>query len=80
MKVLDSPLTAVIVVLLGGAVLALSCSWITMPEKPTDIETQDRGRVIVFEGSGIAVEIITIDGVEYIVTKCRDGVGVCRKE
>jgi len=80
MKVPDNPLTAVIVVLLGGAVLALSCAWITMPEKPTDIETRERGELLVFEGSGIVVEIITIDGVEYIVAKCRDGVGICPKE
>ena len=48
------------------------------PERP-EMETKGRGELIYFEGSGIVVEIITIDGVEYIVTKCRDGVGVCRK-
>jgi hypothetical protein len=48
------------------------------PQSP-EMETRERGELIHFEGSGIVVEIITIDGVEYIVTKCRDGVGVCRK-
>ena len=62
-------------------VILFSSIWLfgTDPGKPPHIETQERGRVLHFEGSYITVEIITVDGVEYLVTKCRDGVGVCKK-
>ena len=79
MNLLDNPLTAVIAVLLGGAVLALTAGWMTMPEQPRDIETQQKTRHIALEGSSFHVEVITVDGVEYVVAKCRDGVGICRK-
>jgi hypothetical protein len=62
-------------------VLAIACftfGFMFSPTRP-EMETRERGELIHFEGSNIVVEIITIDGVEYIVTKCRDGVGVCRK-
>tara|TARA_R100000808_G_C2113945_1_gene127170 strand:+ start:689 stop:922 length:234 start_codon:yes stop_codon:yes gene_type:complete len=74
----DSILKTVIV---AAVVVALACftfGFMFSPERP-EMETKGRGELIHFEGSGIVVEIITIDGVEYIVTKCRDGVGVCRK-
>jgi hypothetical protein len=69
----------VITVLLGGAILALSCAWTTMPEQPTDIETQQKTRHIALEGSSFHVEVITVDGVEYIVAKTYHGVGICPK-
>ena len=68
-------------VFLSCAILAIACltfGFMFSPERP-EMETRERGELIHFEGSNIVVEIITIDGVEYIVTKCRDGVGVCRK-
>lgn len=76
---MENPLLAVIVVLLGGAVLALTGAWMTMPEKPTDIETQQKTRHIALEGSSFHVEVITVDGVEYIVAKTYHGVGICPK-
>ena len=68
----SSDLLVALIVTLG--ILGFSCS----PERP-EIEIRERGKLISFEGSSIVVEIITIDGVEYIVTKCRDGVGICKK-
>jgi len=76
---MDNPLSAVIAVLLGGAILALSCAWITMPEKPTDVEIQQKTRHVAFEGSSFHVEVIVVDGVEYVVASTYHGVGVCRK-
>ena len=79
MNLLDNPLTAVIAVLLGGAVLALTAGWMTMPEQPRDIETQQKTRHIALEGSSFHVEVITVDGVGYVVAKTYHGVGICRK-
>tara|TARA_Y100000310_G_C20151487_1_gene564944 strand:- start:204 stop:434 length:231 start_codon:yes stop_codon:yes gene_type:complete len=76
---MENPLVAVIVVLLGGAVLALTGAWMTMPEQPTDIETQQKTRHIALEGSSFHVEVVTIDGVEYVIAKTYHGVGVCKK-
>ena len=72
------PLLALVVTLGIFAVITLTFGFACSPESP-EVETRERGELLVFEGSGIVVEIITIDGVEYIVTKCRDGVGVCKK-
>jgi len=74
----DELLKAVIVSAFLLALAALTFGFMFSPESP-EMETRERGELIHFEGSGIVVEIITIDGVEYMVTKCRDGVGVCRK-
>ena len=74
----DELLKAVIVSAFLLALAALTFGFMFSPESP-EMETRERGELIHFEGSNIVVEIITIDGVEYIVTKCRDGVGVCRK-
>jgi hypothetical protein len=74
----DELLKAVIVSAFLLALAALTFGFMFSPESP-EMETRERGELIHFEGSGIVVEIITIDGIEYIVTKCRDGVGVCRK-
>ena len=71
-------LKALLVSCIVVAIACLTFGFILSPEKPK-METKDRGELIYFEGSGIVVEIISIDGVEYIVTKCRDGVGVCPK-
>ena len=76
---MENPLTAVIAVLLGGAILALTCAWITMPETPTDIETQQTTRHIALKGSSFHVEVVAIDGVEYVIAKTYHGVGVCKK-
>ena len=72
------PLLALIVTLGFFALITITLGIGCSPERP-EVEKRERGNIIEFEGSGIFVEIITIDGVEYIVTKCRDGVGVCRK-
>ena len=72
------PLLALIVTLGIFALITITFGVACSPERP-EVEKRERGNIIEFEGSGIFVEIITIDGVEYIVTKCRDGVGVCRK-
>ena len=74
----DELLKATIVSLFLVAIAAVTLGFMFSPERP-EMETRERGELIHFEGSNIVVEIITIDGVEYIVTKCRDGVGVCRK-
>ena len=79
MNVMDNPLTAVIAVLLGGAVLALTGAWLTMPEKPTDIEIEQKTRHVAFEGSSFHVEVIVVDGVEYVVASTYHGVGICKK-
>jgi len=72
------PLLALVVALGIFALITITLGIGCSPEKP-EMETRERGKLLHFEGSNIVVEIITIDGVEYIVTKCRDGVGVCRK-
>ena len=77
---MDNPLTAVIAVLLGGAVLALTCAWMTMPETPTDIEIEQKTRHVAFEGSSFHVEVIVVDGVEYVVASTYHGVGICPKQ
>ncbi len=74
----DDLLKAVIISALLLAFATLTLGFMLSSERP-EMETRERGELIHFEGSNIVVEIITIDGVEYIVTKCRDGVGVCRK-
>ncbi len=74
----DELVKALIVSLFLVAGATVTLGFIFSPERP-EMETRERGELIHFEGSNIVVEIITIDGVEYIVTKCRDGVGVCRK-
>ena len=76
---MDNPLTAVIAVVLGGAVLALTCAWMTMPETPTDIEVQQKSKHIAFKGSSFHAEVIIVDGVEYIVASTYHGVGICKK-
>ena len=76
---MENPLMAVIVVLFGGAVLALTCAWMTAPEISTDIEKQQTTRHIALEGSSFHVEVITIDGIDYVVAKTYHGVGVCKK-
>jgi len=76
---MDNPLMAVITVLFGGAILALTCAWITAPEVPTDREIEQKNRHIAFEGSSFHVEVITVDGVEYIVASTYRGVGICPK-
>tara|TARA_Y100000310_G_C20608282_1_gene776668 strand:- start:1235 stop:1468 length:234 start_codon:yes stop_codon:yes gene_type:complete len=72
------PLTIVIILCAIFALATFTFGFMFSPERP-EMETRERGKLLHFEGSNIVVEIITIDGVEYIVTKCRDGVGVCRK-
>ena len=74
----DELVKALLVSLFLVAVATVTLGFIFSPERP-EMETRERGELIHFEGSNIVIEIITIDGVEYIVTKCRDGVGVCRK-
>jgi len=75
----SSDLLVALIVTLGIlAVITLTFGFSCSPERP-EIEIRERGKLISFEGSSIVVEIITIDGVEYIVTKCRDGVGICKK-
>ena len=76
---MDNPLTTVIAVLFGGAILALTCAWITVPEIPTDREIEQKSRHIAFEGSSFHVEVIVVDGVEYIVASTYHGVGICKK-
>ena len=75
-----SALTALITVLLGGAILALTCAWITMPETPTDIEIEQKTRHVAFEGSSFHVEVVVVDGVEYVVASTYHGVGICPKQ
>jgi hypothetical protein len=74
----DELVKATIVSVFVVALAALTLGFMFSPQSPK-METRERGELLHFEGSNIVVEIITIDGVEYIVTKCRDGVGVCRK-
>jgi len=78
-KIMENPLVAVIGVLLGGAVIALTCAWMTAPEISTDIEKQQTTRHIALEGSSFHVEVITIDEIDYIVAKTYRGVGICKK-
>jgi hypothetical protein len=77
---MDNPLLIVLTVLFGGATLAIFGAWMTAPEVPTDIEVQQKSQHIAFEGSSFHVEVITVDGVEYVVASTYHGVGICPKQ
>ena len=51
----------------------------TAPDIPTDREVEHNARHIAFKGSSFHVEVITIDGVEYVVASTYRGVGICEK-
>jgi len=76
---MENPLSAVIGVLIGGAILAFTCAWIATPEIQADIETKQSTRHIALDGSSFHIEVVTIDEVEYVVAKTYRGVGICRK-
>tara|TARA_Y100000310_G_scaffold16870_1_gene16791 strand:- start:241 stop:507 length:267 start_codon:yes stop_codon:yes gene_type:complete len=75
----DNPLFALIVGLGIMAVLLLSCAYMFAPEVEAPTETKQKARHITLEGSSFHVEVIDIDGVEYVVAKTYHGVGVCKK-
>ena len=61
------------------SVMLLSSAYFFAPDKPVATEIQTKTRHISLDGSSFHVEVITIDGVEYIVAKTYRGVGICRK-
>ena len=66
-------------VLIAAGALLLCWSWYPDPEDKGPVEMQTKVRHIAFKGSSYHVEVITVDGVEYLVASTYHGVAICRK-
>ena len=73
------PLKFTITFLAILATILLTSAWLLGTEPIAPSETQEKLRHISIDGSSFHVEIITIDGMEYIVASTYHGVGICRK-
>ena len=77
---MDNPLALIIALFLGGLILVFTAGWLTAPEIPTNREIEKKARHIAFEGSSFHVEVVVVDGVEYVVASTYHGVGICPKQ